>query len=350
MLRRGDAAGEEGGPPRRGLRWVLPGPPQSAERALQRHSGQSGSLLWPPVPSLSPKRRGNNLHLKRAKGKNERDRQANFLFRSPGTAWVLGSAASLAHPKPPTRGTFLPSPTPHGGREPRPPCPPAASDPRTLNHARASTRLPPDVTLSPSPLREPRRIVPGVPGDCVLNPVPLLSLRLQPLPSHLESTHPRSSPPPQTLRAWGKVSGLPEKVFSPASKERPGWLSPPRGAQLPFLPPLPALRGPVQPQVLSGASPQSRWRRSSRTQAGVKNLMQLFSGLTGLHNFTLWLSRKYFTNGLVHTSHLGFETTVTFAEKKMSFYVKTEKTIRVYFEHCDLMKRLLVRMCPKGVS
>ena len=84
--------------------------------------------------------------------------------------------------------------------------------------------------------------------------------------------------------------------------------------------------------------------------AGVKNLMQLVSGLTGLHNFTLWLSRKYFTNGLVHTSHLGFETTVTFAEKKMSFYVKTEKKIRVYFEQCDLMKGLLVRMCPKGVS
>lgn len=128
--------------------------------------------------------------------------------------------------------------------------------------------MPPDVTLSPSPLREPRRIVPGVPGDCVLNPEPLLSLRLQPLPSHLESTHPRSSPPPQTLHARGKVSCLPEKVFSPASNERPGWLSPPRGAQLPLLPPLPARRGPVQPQVLSGASPQSRWRRSSRTRAG----------------------------------------------------------------------------------
>lgn len=223
MLRRGDASGEEGPPPRRGLRWVLPGPPQSAERALQRRSGQSSSLLWPPVPSLSPKRRGNSrkrwsvcgrqiararvgaaLEIctsKRPKGRTRETDKQTFFFRSPGTAWVLRSAASLAHPKPPTRGTFLPSPTAHGGREPRPPCPPAASDPRTLNHARAPTRLPPDVTLSPSSLREPRRIVPGVPGDCVLNPVPLLSLRLQPLPSHLESTHPRSSPPPQTLRA-----------------------------------------------------------------------------------------------------------------------------------------------------
>ena len=62
-----------------------------------------------------------------------------------------------------------------------------------------------------------------MPGGCVLNPGPLLSLRLQPLPSHLEPTHPRSSPPPQTLRARRKVSGLPEKVFSPASNERPGW-------------------------------------------------------------------------------------------------------------------------------
>ena len=84
--------------------------------------------------------------------------------------------------------------------------------------------------------------------------------------------------------------------------------------------------------------------------AGVKNLMQLFSGLTGLHNFNLWLSRKYFTNRLVHTSHLGFETTVTFAEKWCLFMSKLRKKCRVYFEHCDLMKGLLVRMCPKSVS
>ena len=111
-------------------------------------------------------------------------------------------------------------------------------------------------------------MVPGVPGDCALSPGPLLSLRRQPLPSHLEPTQPRSAPPPQTLRARRKVSGLPEKVFSPASSEGPGRLSPPRGARLPFLPPVPARRGPVQPRVLSGASPQSRWRRSSRTRAG----------------------------------------------------------------------------------
>lgn len=40
------------------------------------------------------------------------------------------------------------------------------------------------------------------------------------------------------------------------------------------------------------------------------------------------------------TSHLGFETTVTFAEEKMyvTFYIKTEKRINVYFDHCNLTK------------
>lgn len=86
----------------------------------------------------------------------------------------------------------------------------------------------------------PRRIVPGVPGDFVLDPVPLLSLTPAP-PESPRVTHTLSSPPPQTPRAQGKVSGLPEKVFSPESSERPGWLSPPRSAQPPSLPPLPAL-------------------------------------------------------------------------------------------------------------
>ena len=163
------------------------------------------------------------MHLKRAKGENERDLQANFLFRSPGTAWVLGSAASLAHPKPPTRGTFLPSPAPHGGREPRTLCPPAASDTRTLNHARAPTRLPPDVTLSPSPLREPRWIVPGMPGNCVLNPVLLLTLRLQPLPSHLESTHPCSSPPPDSARPGKSFRSSRESFLT--REQRATWMA-----------------------------------------------------------------------------------------------------------------------------
>lgn len=57
--------------------------------------------------------------------------------------------------------------------------------------------------------------------------------------------------------------------------------------------------------------------------------MQLFSGLTGLHHFNLWLSRKYFKNAAGLHITLSLETTVTFAEEKMyvSFYVKIEKKL-----------------------
>lgn len=115
-------------------------------------------------------------------------------------------------------------------------------------------------TFSKSPLPVvPHRIVPDVPGDFVLNPVPLLSPRLRRLlgtsprtplgvrgVNHLESCT-RSACLLPIPRAQGKVSGLPEKVFSPERLERPGWLSPPRSPQLSLLGSLPAL-----PSVGSG--------------------------------------------------------------------------------------------------
>lgn len=166
---------------------------------------------------------GTSLDLPLRPREDERDKQANFLFRSLGSVWVPRSAASRI----PTHSGA--SPTLSLGCGARlPSSPPRGSRVRSSTPARSvrSENLQPCGDLQPvapkcdtfskSPLPVvPHRIVPGVPGDFVLNPVPLLSPRLRPLlgtsprtplgvrgVSHLESRT-RSAfslPPPHTAR------------------------------------------------------------------------------------------------------------------------------------------------------
>lgn len=279
MKPKGDAAREESCRPRRVPAGCAPARP-SRSAHVQWRSGQSGSLPWPPLPRLSGKRRitgkdggvwGRPSRLFRfaPQAKGERDKEANFLFRSSGTAWVPGSAASCVPPLRVSSSTLScrygarspPASPPYQGREPGPLRPPSVSNPRILNHAEVPTRLSLNLTLSPS-------LLPRAPVNCARRFCSHSRAVAKPkAPAPPESpriAHTRSSPPPQTPRAQGKVSGLPGKVSSPKSNQRPGWLSPPRSAQTPVLPPLPALPS-------AGSSPASGpLRRGSTNEAAAE--------------------------------------------------------------------------------
>lgn len=56
VKQKGNAAGEESRPPRRVSASCARARPSRQSAHVQRRSGQSGSLLWPPLPRLSPEK------------------------------------------------------------------------------------------------------------------------------------------------------------------------------------------------------------------------------------------------------------------------------------------------------
>lgn len=175
------------GPLSHGLR---PSPPQPAERRAR----QSGCLPCRPLPRLPPEKEdgrerwavsGCRIPLARVgqlfrlapQVEGEQERQANFLFRSLGSACVPPSSASHMPPcsgASPTlsrgRGARLhPSPPGcvWGGLKSGPLLLPAASDPRIFNFAGVPSRLPQDVTLSSSPTPHPFPCPTGLSPTCL---------------------------------------------------------------------------------------------------------------------------------------------------------------------------------------
>lgn len=192
--------------------------PQSAR--VQLRAGQSGSAPCPPLPPTPPSgKRGRQgkmgcwgaespapeygSDLPHRPMEDERDKQT-FLFG----LWAQPGSHERRHPPPQARMGASPTPIADAGRafsRPHDPLrPPAASD------WRIPSCLTPNVTLSPSPL-SPSPLFPAphriVRGNSVLNPVPLPSRGLRPLPrlphapsrgprsESLGVVHPRGSPP-----------------------------------------------------------------------------------------------------------------------------------------------------------